>query len=119
MGRDATKATVAMCEDMLKVVRTLDPKLDLKFNKFYIGLAKEGRPDNFVIFRPKKDFLKIEPRLDRTDELDKLVEDAGLDTLAYDDRWGRYRFRVKPETLKKGTEVITDLIRRAFDGAGK
>jgi hypothetical protein len=59
----ATKATVAMCEDMLKVVRTLDPKLDLKFNKFYIGLAKEGRPDNFVIFRPKKDFLKVEPRL--------------------------------------------------------
>ncbi len=85
----ATKSTVALCDDLLKIVRTFDPKLDLKYNKFYIGLAKDGHPNNFVIFRPKKDFLKVEPRLDQSEEVDQSIKAAGLDALAYDSRWGR------------------------------
>ncbi len=59
----------------------------------------------------------MEPRLDRSEELDKLVETAGLDTLAYDDRWGRYRIRANSDSLRKDAAVISDLIRRAFEGA--
>lgn len=115
----ASKATVALCDELAKVVKALDPKLDLKFNKFYIGIAKDGHPNNFVIFRPKKDFVKVEPGLERSDELDKLVEDAGLDALPYDARWGRYRIRVDADSLKKDSKIITDLIKRAYESFGK
>src|SRR3989441_8980621 len=36
----ASKHTLAMADEMLEVVRALDPDLELKYNKFYIGLAK-------------------------------------------------------------------------------
>src|SRR5262245_13115838 len=64
----ASKQTLAMADEMLQGVRAYDPDLELKYNKFYIGLAKGGQPNNFVIFRPKKDWLRLEVRLDRSDE---------------------------------------------------
>lgn len=88
----AKKETVALTDELLKMVRSVsDPKLDLKFNKGYIGLAKSGTPNNFVIFRPHKNSVNVEPRLGRSEEIDKLIENAGLDAMAYEKRWGRYR----------------------------
>jgi hypothetical protein len=113
----ATKGTVAMCDELLKVVRDFDAKLELKYNKFYIGLAKAGQPNNFVVFRPKKEFVKIEPRLDQSEEIDKIIENAGLDSLPYDKRWGRYRVRVEEGALQKYAKALTELMKRAFDAA--
>jgi hypothetical protein len=46
-----SRATLGMVDELLKVVHEFDPTLELKYNKFYIGMAKEGQaPQNFVIF---------------------------------------------------------------------
>ena len=39
-----TKETVAMADQALEIARTFDPSLELKYNKFYIGLARNGQP---------------------------------------------------------------------------
>lgn len=111
-----SQKTVGMCDELLETVHTLDPKIELKYNKFYIGLAKNGQPCNFVVFRPKKSFLRIEPRLAKSDETQEQLENAGIDVMDYDDRWGRYRIRVMPGDLKKQTEVITAILTQAFNG---
>jgi hypothetical protein len=54
-----SKATVAMADELLEVLRTLNPHLELKYNKFYIGLAKDGQPNNFVVFRPQKNAIRV------------------------------------------------------------
>ena len=64
-----SKKTVAMVDELLEMAKEYDPDLELKYNKFYIGLAKGGQPDNFVVFRPKKGFVRLEPRLKKSDEL--------------------------------------------------
>jgi hypothetical protein len=43
-----SKQTLAMTDEMFGWLHDLDPGLELKYNKFYIGLAKDGRPNNFV-----------------------------------------------------------------------
>jgi hypothetical protein len=77
--RGSQQKTLAMADDLLEIVRTLDPNLELKYNKFYIGLAKNGQPCNFAVFRPKKNFVRIEPRLEKSDETQDRLETAGLD----------------------------------------
>ena len=39
----ATKATVGLADQMLEILRGFDSTLNLKFNKFYIGLEKNGQ----------------------------------------------------------------------------
>src|SRR4051812_20131012 len=49
-----TKATLAMVDQLLNIIHEFDPMLEPKYNKFYIGLAKNGQPKNFIVFRPRK-----------------------------------------------------------------
>jgi hypothetical protein len=90
----ASRATLAMTDELVEVVRALDAQLEPKYNKFYIGLAKRGQPSNFVIFRPKKDWVRAEVRLPQSDEIQNRLDSSGLDIMDYDSRWGRYRIRL-------------------------
>jgi len=113
----ASKHTLAMADEMLEVVRALDPVIELKYNKFYIGLAKGGQPNNFVIFRPKKDWLRLEVRLDRSDETQAQLDASGLDVMDYDARWGRYRIRLAKGDTARHKDVLAELMTKAFGGA--
>jgi predicted transport protein len=111
-----SKATVALADQLLAIVKGLDPSLELKYNKFYIGLSKkDGQPYNFVTFRPKKNQLNFELKLPQSDYLDDKIEEAGLETLEYSKRWGLYRLRLTPEDIKTKSEVLKKLIEAAYE----
>jgi hypothetical protein len=110
----ASKHTLAMADELLGLVRTLDAELELKYNKFYIGLAKGGQPNNFVIFRPKKDWLRLEVRLERSDETQAQLDESGLDVMDYDSRWGRYRIRLAKGDMARHKDFLAELMKKAF-----
>jgi hypothetical protein len=114
-----SKATVAMADEVLKLVAEFALGLELKFNKFYIGLATNGIPNNFLIFRPQKSALRLEVRLPPSSETEAMLETAGLDVMDYDKRWGRYRLRLNKGEVAKFTEVLSALSQQAFAGTGK
>jgi hypothetical protein len=113
-----SKATVAMVDELLEIVRTLNPQLELKYNKFYIGLAMEGQPHNFVIFRPQKNAIRVEPRLQKTEATEAAVDAAGLDLMDYDTKWGRYRFRLQRGDVKKHADVLRQLLEASYRESG-
>ncbi|MDD5761182.1 MAG: DUF5655 domain-containing protein [bacterium] len=113
----ATKATVEIADDLLPMIREIAPGLSLKYNKFYIGLAKDGAPNNFVVFRPKKGYLRFEPRLESSEEVQKLLDDSGIDVMEYDARWGRYRIRLEKKDVVTHENLIRGLMKRAYGGA--
>jgi hypothetical protein len=114
-----TNETVALADEMLEVVKEFYNGFELKYNKFYIGLAKDGQPNNFVIFRPRKKDLNIEVKLPQSDEVQKIIDDSNLDDMGYDTRWGNYRIRVSKQDLKKNKEAYTILLKMAFDNYEK
>lgn len=111
----ATKGTVALADRLLDVLHKFDPTLTLKYNKFYIGLAKDGQAFNFVSFKPKKNYIIFELRLSQTDELDSKIDEAGFDTLEYVKNWGLYRLRLKEEDVKSKSEILEELSKLAYD----
>ena len=110
----ASKATVELADEILVLVRKLDPSLSFKYNKFYIGLARDGQPRNFVIFRPKKDYLRIEVRLERSEEIQAQLDAAGVDVMEYDSRWSRYRIRLLKADPQKHAELLDSLLKKSF-----
>lgn len=111
------KSTVAMVDELFEMIQTIDPTLELKYNKFYIGLAKQGQPKNFVIFRPQKNAMRFEVRLERTEATEKRIEENGLDVMDYDTKWGRYRIRLSKGEVKKNAEVIRELFESAYSNS--
>lgn len=111
----ATKGTVAMADELLEFIRAFDPDLEMKYNKYYIGLAKGGRARNFAIFKPKKSNVRLEMRLERSEELEQRLDEAGLDVMEYDRRSGRYRIRLAKPDIKKHQELLAELLGLAYE----
>jgi predicted transport protein len=108
-----SKSSLKVMDNAYELVRTLDPELELKYNKFYVGLAKDGSANNFVAFKPQKNALRIEVRLERSEEVEASLEEAGMEVLDYDSRSGRYKIRLTPGDVLKHPEVLTELFAKA------
>lgn len=106
-------ASVAVADQMLALVNEVTPGVALKYNKHYIGLAREGVADNFLTFRARKENLIAEFRIARADEVSALVDDSPLDSLPYDKRWGRYRVRLTANDVDEHRGLLLELIRRS------
>jgi len=111
----ATQKTVALADRLFGLVKTLDPRLELKYNKAYITVAHDGVANNFVSFRPQKNALLLEIRLASSPTIDKLIEDANIEMLDYSTRWGRYRLRITDADLQY-SKLLTTLFKQAYTG---
>jgi predicted transport protein len=108
-----TQATVKLADEMLSIINSFKPGYELKYNKFYIGLAKDGQPNNFAIFRPKKNYMRLELKLPKSDDVDQIIEANDLDEMGYDNRWGNYRIRLNRGEISKKEEIIKALLEKA------
>lgn len=111
--KKGTQATVKMADEILAIINSFKEGYELKYNKFYIGLAKNGQPNNFAIFRPKKSYMRLELKLPKSDEVDQIIEENELDEMGYDSRWGNYRIRLNKGEINKKNEVIKTILEKA------
>ena len=111
----ATKETVKMADEILELIKTISPDFELKYNKFYIGLAKDGHPNNFALFRPRRNIMRFELKIPKSEEIENKIEGAGLDMLDYDNKWGRYRIKLNKEDIKNNKEFIIELLKIAYE----
>jgi hypothetical protein len=110
----SSKATVQLADDILAIAKEFDPSLELKYNKFYIGLLKNMQPFNFIQLRPRKSTINLEVKIPRTAEVDEIIDKAGLETLEYNTRWGYYRLSLQRDDIARKRDVLKDLIGRAY-----
>ncbi|NOS90864.1 MAG: hypothetical protein HOP30_02980, partial [Cyclobacteriaceae bacterium] len=109
----ATEDTLRMADEILAIVNEITPGYLLKYNKFYIGMAKDGQADNFAICRPKKNYMRIDLRIPKSAEMDNIIEKSALEEMDYDSKWGRYRIRLSKGDVKKHYDVIKKFLSMA------
>lgn len=116
--KKASVKTLATTDDLFQLVSELEPGLDLKYNKNYIGLARNGVAENFVSFRPRRQHVIGEFKIPRTEETTSALDDAGFELLAYSSRFGRYRIHLTEDDLELRRDKLVDLVREARDNYG-
>lgn len=108
--RRASKKTLAMVDQLLQIVQEFDPALELKYNKYTIGLAKDGRPHNFVVFRPRKNTVLVTIRLPQSTEIQSKLEEGGLEVHDYFKTEAGYRVRLGGDDLDQRRNVLREFI---------
>lgn len=111
-------ASLGIVDRLVRQVQLIEPGLQAKYNKQYIGLAADGVARNFVTFRPTKLHVIAEFRFPDDDALAEEMREAGLDLLTYNSRWGRFRIRATLADVDQREEQLQALIRRARDAYG-
>ncbi|PIT75975.1 hypothetical protein [Limnohabitans sp. JirII-31] len=112
--RIGTPQTVQLARDLLALCKPLDASLELKPNKHYIGLQRQGVAFNFVTFRPQKVGIKISLKMPRTEEVDRQLEESGLELLEYA-RSGAYRIKIGREGIASHGDLLSELLKQAFN----
>lgn len=108
--KKATKSTVKMIDSILKKLGAITEKYNLKYNKHYIGMEFNNMANNFISFRPRKNSLLMMFRIERSEELDKKLEESDIDVLAYDKQWKQYRFRLKDSDIQNNFTIISEFV---------
>lgn len=111
----ATQSTVALADQLLELIKQFNPSLELKYNKFYIGLSLDGQAYNFVSFRPRKAQINLSLKLPETDDIDAKIDEAGINTLEYDKRAGAYRLQLTRGDVESKKDVLRELLRLAYE----
>ena len=106
-------ATVQLADELLGIIREIDPSLELRYNRYYIGLSKDGQPFNFAQFRPRKSTINLEINLPQSDDIDKKIDEFGLESLEYSTRWERYRLTLHKEDIAKHKALLKELMQAA------
>lgn len=106
--------TVALADKLLEMISEFAPGHSLKYNKFYIGLAQNGVTNNFAIFRPRRNNINLEVRIKYSQQLETELEEAGLDLLDYDKKWGKYRIRLNEESISEHQEILIRLLKQSY-----
>lgn len=102
------------------MIREVQPRAALKYNKHYIGLEIDGAARNFVAFKPKKSHVIIEFKLpEQGEEVKTKLLDSGMRILAYDSQFGMFRVSIGPLDLTKQREALRDLTQRAWEEYGE
>jgi hypothetical protein len=111
----ATKESLKLTENILKQLENSTSEYNLKYNKHYIGLEKNNIANNFISFIPRKSLVILNIKLEKSDEIDNLLNNSDLDTLSYDKKWKLYRLRLTENDLTVNLEIIQQLVEKAKD----
>ncbi len=109
-----TEKTVKMADDLLSIINEFCSGYELKYNKFYIGLSKDGQPNNFAVFRPRKKGVNLEIKLPYSDETQNKIVENDIDDIGYMKRWGVYRMRLDENDLVNKRELLRGLLSQAY-----
>lgn len=112
------KQILEIVDGLHKMVKSIDPGYELNYTKYYAGLARAGVVTNFLTFRPKQNFLKLTFKFGKSSDLEKEMEDAGLD-VGYDERWHEYTVRITPKDFHAQEKLLGDIVQRAYNWINK
>ena len=112
VGEDRMVLTSQIFNDLLDS----DEGFRMKYNKYYIGVSKDGIVKNFIEFEPQKSGIVLRLKLPKTEDYDKILSSLNS---RYDSQWGRYIFKFTSfDQYATAKETIMPLIAKAKESFG-
>ena len=68
-----------LTDNIFESLGDLLDEYELKYNKFYVGIAKDGMANNFISFRPKKKFIIMNIYCEEIPEITNRLDQYGVD----------------------------------------
>jgi hypothetical protein len=107
----ALKPSLEVVDACLSVIREFIPAAELRYKQWSIGLQSGGHKLNFVLFRPKQDFVRVEPRLADRRKWSEELRSAGLFVLPGGKRRLHFRLRITE------VDIARAVLRRLFEAS--
>lgn len=112
--KQSSKKVLQDIDHVLGLIQRFEPKAQLSYNKFYLGIWVNGRANNFAVFRPRKNYFILDVKLDRNDDNDELIRTTGCDEIKYHLREQRYRFYIDEKIKGDLEQSFINVLKKAY-----
>ena len=111
----STSKIMKQVDEIFNCVKEYAYGYELKYNKFYIGLTKDGIANNFILFRPKKNYLYFVFKTGEDKEKFQLLDNAGLE-YSYAPRWKELAVKISDyNEYKKHKDLLDNLAKTSME----
>ena len=103
-----------LVDKIFKDLDTLVKDYELKYNKFYIGLAQDGLAKNFITFKPRKNYLYL---IVKGEECGKILEKEENKKIEYlsNSYYGEFWIRLNNfEEYQTNKNLFIELIKKSM-----
>ena len=112
--KKSSKEMMSACDLIKNEINEFAPGFELKYNKYYIGMNKEGVSKNFVTLYPRKTNMILTVRIDQNEETSSQLSESDMEILTYDRQWKNYRIKLGKNDYEKNKELLKDLMQKAY-----
>ena len=106
---------LALADQIFEICRSFAPNLTQSYKKNYIGFRLNNHAFNFALCKPRAQSMRLEISLPQSDELDSEITAKGLELLAYNRHFGKYKISLKPADIQNHRDYLKTLLKRAYD----
>jgi hypothetical protein len=90
--------------NLIRLIKEVDPGVELSYKRNYCGLSRNGKVENYVLYKPRKNHIGFHFRLPRSSENDSIIEKLDFSILRFD-RWGFYVIVVNKEDIENKQDI--------------
>ena len=108
------KEMMTFCDNVRDDINQFAPGFELKYNKSYIGLAKDGIAKNFVMMTPRKTNVYMTLRIEQNEDTSNQLKATDLEILSYDRQYKLYRMRLNKDGYEKNRLIFRGLLEKAY-----
>ncbi len=110
----ATPKTLELVDHLFSIVQEIDPGIALKYNKYYIGLARNGIAANYISFKPMKQLVRVRARRLGHSDIEDIEEQLDASPIDYDTFGPNSSYDYKFEIREMPDGQVSDLLRDLF-----
>ena len=111
-GKKSNPEMLSLVDRLKDMLKKFFPKIDLKYNKYYIGIKRGNRPDNFIKFGLRKKYIYFYFRENTV--LDELIKNSEYKKDFQKVRNNKERVKINSkEDLEKKLPVIEQIFKEA------
>lgn len=106
--------SLSLADQCLEILRELDPSLAFTYTKHYIGLRQGNRANNFIVFKAKKAFLRLELKASELESIREELDKSDLEVLSVSKRRNRVRFVLHRGEVDAQRALLKTLFEKSY-----
>lgn len=106
---------LSLADDCFNILTEINPKLQKTYTKNYMGIQNGNRPSNFIVFIPKRNFLKPEVSISDLEEWGEKLSAVGIEIVNKNNRNSRISFRLTKKDFDTNKDLIKELFKTSYD----
>ena len=111
--KKGSKESLEIADNCIEIINEFEAGFKLTYKKHYIGLAMNNHSNLFILFRGKKQFLKVEAKISNHEPWVNKLEEAGIG-ITPSKSGGRIHFQLKKRELKENHDLLREFFKACY-----